>query len=90
MTATWSFDQINSLLEKMRHEREVERSTWNKEFPPDVEVDVVIDGFDTPVKHGIWKVEDGIFIIAKSKNCYHPENRIYIPTEIVEEIRKIT
>ncbi len=87
---TWSFDQIDSLFEKMRHDEKVARDTWNKEFPPNIEVyvdDRAETGLEKPTQYGVWKVDDGFYMIPKSKNGYHPERRISIPNEVAEAIR---
>lgn len=80
---------IQEFLEKTHREKEEARYNWNKAFPPDAETDVN-DGMDKPTRYGIWKVEDGVMIIAKSKNGYHPEKGIIIFEEILKAIQRIS
>jgi hypothetical protein len=79
-------DLLMNFLIKSRQEREEARYNWNKAFPPEIEVQVD-EGLDEPTMYGIWQIEDGVMIIPKSKNGYHPEKSIIIYEEIMDAIR---
>ncbi|KKN91241.1 hypothetical protein LCGC14_0221090 [marine sediment metagenome] len=81
---SWS---LKNMIDKMSDDRREAQLQWNREFPPDIEVDVVEDAGIT-ITYGIWKVPNGdIFFIPKSKSGYQPERRINIDKKIVEAIR---
>ena len=84
-------DNMNLLLDhfvQKRHDDHKDRVEWNRTFPPDVEVDVTEDVGMT-ITYGIWKTHDGVFLIAKSKNGYHPEMRISLSKKVVKAIRSL-
>jgi len=88
---TWTLNQINEFLKRSSRERNDTRRRWNRDFPPDAEVVTSINDEDgvypqRSVTYGIWKTDDGIFFIEKSKNGYHPEKRICLPEALVRAI----
>lgn len=80
-----SLKQMQSFIKEMGNKRRNVQLEWNKNFPPNIEIDVIED--DIPVTYGIWEDFDGIFIIPKSKNGYQPERRITIDKKIVKAIK---
>ncbi|MEK0337402.1 MAG: hypothetical protein QQN41_08215 [Nitrosopumilus sp.] len=85
----WSLKNMINMINKMDDDKKKNQLQWNKEFPPDIEVNIVEDD-NMKTTYGIWKVPGGnIFIIPKSKNGYHPERRINIDEKIVDAIRSM-
>ncbi len=87
---TQTLGKIFHIAKSKRREREKIRLKWNEKFPPDTEVHLSPSLSGQPTTYGIWKLNDGVMIILKDKNGYHPNKRLYITTEVINAIKEMS
>jgi hypothetical protein len=87
-----NLEAMYNILEEETANRRQQNAEWNKENPPDKEIDIVEDGITTTV--GFWKAEDGgIYMGFKTKNVevpYYPASLQLLQRQIVTTIKSLS